>query len=200
MPERAVLLTFDEGRASHFELVVPLLLRYRFTGTFFITVDRVGHPGYMGWDQLRKLAFLGMEIGSRGISPESLMILGKDELAEELSQAKRLLEEKLGVPIQALAAPGGHWNGTVAEAARQTGYNALWISTPGTNGLETHAFGLRRLTVRRPFSAQQVVALVDGWEPAFWWAARQQVTIRTLKRVLGVYWYEQLKRRVVPNA
>ena len=59
---------------------------------------------------------------------------------------------------------------------------------------------LRRIVVRRPFSADRIVAMVEGWQPSFWWAANQQLLIRILKRVLGVYWYEQLKRRVVPNA
>lgn len=200
LPERAVVLTFDDGHASHFELAAPLLLRYRFTGTFFITVDRVGRPGAMTWDQLRKLVFLGMEIGSSGLSRESLTSLPKSELAGELTQAKRALEEQLGVPVRALAAPGGDWNGAVTEAARQAGYDAVWISTPGTNGVETHAMGLRRMTVRQPLSVPQVLALVEGGQPAFWWATRRQGPIRALKRVLGMYWYEQLKRRLVPNA
>jgi hypothetical protein len=42
--------------------------------------------------------------------------------------------------------------------------------------------------------------MVEGWQPAFWWAANQQFAIRTLKQVLGVYWYERLKRKLVPNA
>jgi peptidoglycan/xylan/chitin deacetylase (PgdA/CDA1 family) len=200
LPERAVVLTFDDGHASHFDLVVPLLMRYRFTGTFFITVDRVGRPGWMTWDQLRKLVFLGMEVGSRGMSRESLAGLSRVELAKELARSKDMLEERLGVPVRALAAPSGDWNAGVASAARHAGFDALWISAPGTNGPETQALALRRLTMRRPFSLQQVLALVDGWQPAFWWAARQQVAIRGLKRILGVYWYEQLKRRLVPNA
>ena len=200
LPERAVVLTFDEGYASHFELVAPLLLRYRFTGTFFITVDRVGRPGHVTWDQLRKLVFLGMEVGSRGMSREPFTTLPKRKLAEELVRAKRLLEERLGVPVRALAAPGADWSVAVAEAARESGYDAVWISTPGTNGPETQALGLRRLAVHQPFSVQHVLALIDDWEPAFWWVGRQRRAIRALKRVLGVYWYEQLKRRVVPNA
>jgi hypothetical protein len=54
--------------------------------------------------------------------------------------------------------------------------------------------------VRSPVSVERVVAMVEGWQPHFWWAANQQALIRLLKRVLGVYWYEQLKRRLVPNA
>ncbi len=200
LPERAVVLTFDDGYASHFELVAPLLVRYRFAGTFFIAVDLVGQPGHMSWEQLRKLVFLGMEIGSHGMTHEPLTGFTREQLTHELTQSKQLLEERLGVPVRAIAAPRGFWNHAVAEAVREAGYEAAWISTIGTNGQETQPLALRRVVVRQPFSAERLVTMVEGWEPSFWWAANQQLLIRFLKRVLGVYWYEQLKRRLVPNA
>ena len=200
LPERTVVLTFDDGYASHLELVAALLLRYRFFGTFFITLDRVGQPGYLGWDQLRKLVFLGMEIGAHGASHRPLTELSPQELNEELAESKRVLEERLGIPVKALAVPGGFWNQRVAEAARQAGYDVVWVSTIGTNGRATSPSALRRVVVRQPFSVGRIMSMVEGWQPAFWWAANQQLLIRALKRVLGVYWYEQLKPRLAPNA
>ena len=200
LPERSVVLTFDYGHASHFDIATSLLLRYRFSGTFFVTVGRIGRPGYMSWEQLRKLVFLGMEIGSCGMSQEPLTGLTPEALTQQLVESKRILEEQLGIPMRALAATGGHWNPAVAEAARRAGYDAVWVSTVGTNGHQTHPQALRRIVVRWPLSAERIVTLVEGWQPSFWWVANQQAAIRMLKRVLGVYWYEQLKRRVVPDA
>lgn len=200
LPERSVVLTFDDGLANHFELVAPLLVRHRFAGTFFVTTGFIGKPGHMTWEQLRKLVFLGMEIGSHGISHRPLTNLSPAEILDEVVGSKQVLESRLGVPIHAMAAPGGFWNRTVAEASKQAGYEAVWVSTIGTNGRETSPLALRRVVVRQPFSAERVVAMVEGWQPSFWWAANQQLLIRLLKRTLGVYWYEQLKRHVVPNA
>ena len=200
LPERTLVLTFDDGYASHFDVVAPLLLRYRFSGTFFVTTGLVGKPGYMTWEQLRKLVFLGMEIGSHGATHRPLTQLSSDDVLHELRSSKSVLEERLGVPIKAMAAPGGFWNRRVADASKQAGYEAVWVSMIGTNGKETSPLALRRVGVRQPFSAERLVAMVEGWQPAFWWAANQQLLIRLLKRTLGVYWYEQLKRRLVPNA
>ena len=200
LPERTVVFTFDDGHASHLEIVAPLLVRYHFTGTFFITTGHLGKPGYLTWEQVRKLVFLGMEIGSHGASHRPLTELSAAEVLEELTTSKELLTQQLGVPIQALAAPGGYWNRTVAEASQAAGYEAVWVSSIGTNGRETNPHALRRVVVRQPFSLDRIVAMVEGWQPAFWWAANQQALIRLLKRVLGVYWYEQLERRVVPDA
>ncbi len=200
LSKRVVVLTFDDGYASHFESVAPLLLRYRFSGTFFVPAALVGRSGYMSWDQLRKLVFLGMEIGSHGLSHRPFTQLSRQQLDLELTGSKRLLEDNLGIPIRAIAAPGGFWSASVAEAVRRAGYEAAWVSTIGTNGPQTNPLALRRVVVRRPFSAERIVSMVEGWQPAFWWASSQQHTIQLLKRLLGVYRYEQLKRRLVPNA
>lgn len=200
LPERTVVLTFDDAHASHFELVTPLLLRYRFLGTFFVTTNHIGQAGYMSWAQLHKLRFLGMEIGSHGVTHRPLTDLSSQELREELATSKRVLEQRLEVPVTALAAPGGFWSAAVTHAAEETGYEAVWISTIGTNGKDTNPMALRRVVVRPRMSMEKIVSMVEGWQPAFWWAANQQVAIRLLKRTLGVYWYEQLKRKLVPNA
>ena len=200
LPERTVVLTFDDGYTGHLDIVASLLLRYRYSATFFIPVERVGRPGHLTWEQLRKLVFLGMEIGSHGMTHRPLTSLAPEELDQELAESKRILEERLGVPVRALAAAGGFWNGKVAEAAKRAGYDAVWVSMIGTNGRDTNPAALRRVVMRQPFSAEQVLSLVRGWQPAFWWAANQQFLIRLLKRILGVYWYERLKRRLVPNA
>lgn len=200
LSERTVVFTFDDGYASHFELVVPLLLRYRFTGTFFIAPTLIGRPGHMNWEQLRKLVFLGMEIGSHGLSHQPLTECSRAQLEAELVLSRSVLEERLGMAVRVLAAPRGFWNCAVADAVKRAGYEAAWVSTIGTNGPETQPLALRRVVVRQPFSAQRLVSMVDGWQPAFWWAANQQALIRVLKRALGVYWYEQLKRKLVPNA
>lgn len=200
LPEKTVVFTFDDGYASNLEIAAPALNRYRFTGTFFITVERIGQSGYLTWDQLKHLVFLGMEIGSHGMTHRPLTQLPKQDLENELVHSKRRLEQQLGIPISSLAAPGGFWNDAVAKAAKEAGYDAMWVSNIGTNGKETNPSALRRVVVRKPFSLDHTVSMVEGWQPAFWWAANQQLLIRMLKRLLGVYGYERLKRHLMPNA
>ena len=200
MPQRVVALTFDDGYASHLELVAPLLLRHRFTGIFFVSPQLIGQPGYLTWEQLKRLVFLGMEIGSHGLSHTPLTRLAPPALSDELTRSKRWLGERLGVEVRAIAAPGGFWSQTVVEAVRRAGYDSAWVSTIGTNGTETHPLSLRRIVVRQSLSVDRMIAMVEGQSSSLWLAAHQQFLIRTLKRLLGVYRYEQLKRRLVPNA
>ncbi|HEY2952267.1 MAG TPA: CehA/McbA family metallohydrolase [Verrucomicrobiae bacterium] len=80
VPDRLVVLTFDDSVASHFSVVRPLLKRYGFGATFFITEGfsfRTNKQDYMTWEQIRELHQDGFEIGNHtrdhlGVSDRTL--------------------------------------------------------------------------------------------------------------------------------
>ncbi len=67
IPDRLVVLTFDDAKASHYTVVRPLLKKYGFGATFFITEGftfRTNKEEYLTWDQIRELDRDGFEIGN----------------------------------------------------------------------------------------------------------------------------------------
>jgi peptidoglycan/xylan/chitin deacetylase (PgdA/CDA1 family) len=80
VPDKLVVLTFDDSVASHYSVVRPLLKRYGFGATFFITEGfsfRTNKQDYMTWDQIRELHQDGFEIGNHtrdhlGVSERTL--------------------------------------------------------------------------------------------------------------------------------
>ena len=67
VPERLVVLTFDDSVASHATFVAPLLQKYGFGATFFITEGfefAVDKKHYMTWAQIKALNDAGFEIGN----------------------------------------------------------------------------------------------------------------------------------------
>lgn len=67
IPDKLVVLTFDDSAKSHFTIVRPLLLQYQFGGTFFITEGfdfKTNKKDYMTWKQIRQLHVDGFEIGN----------------------------------------------------------------------------------------------------------------------------------------
>ncbi len=65
--QRLVVLTFDDASASHYSVVRPLLLKYRFGATFFITEGwdfNSNKKDYLTWEQIKKLDEDGFEIGN----------------------------------------------------------------------------------------------------------------------------------------
>ena len=67
IPDKLVVLTFDDSKASHYTVVRPLLKHYGFGATFFITEGftfRTNKEEYLTWDQIRELDRDGFEIGN----------------------------------------------------------------------------------------------------------------------------------------
>jgi peptidoglycan/xylan/chitin deacetylase (PgdA/CDA1 family) len=67
VPDRLVVLTFDDSVKSHFTVVRPVLLKYRFGATFFITEGfdfPTNKQDYMTWEEIAQLHRDGFEIGN----------------------------------------------------------------------------------------------------------------------------------------
>jgi peptidoglycan/xylan/chitin deacetylase (PgdA/CDA1 family) len=67
VPDRLVVLTFDDSVASQATRVAPLLTQYGFGATFFITEGfefADDKTNYMTWDQIAALHAAGFEIGN----------------------------------------------------------------------------------------------------------------------------------------
>src|SRR3954451_23835504 len=80
IPDRLVVLTFDDASKSHFTVARPVLKKYRFGATFFITEGfdfPTNKKDYMSWEEIRQLHADGFEIGNhtrdhRTVTAESL--------------------------------------------------------------------------------------------------------------------------------
>jgi peptidoglycan-N-acetylglucosamine deacetylase len=67
IPNKVVVLTFDDAKASHYTVVRPVLKKYGFGATFFITEGftfRTNKNEYLTWEQIAELHRDGFEIGN----------------------------------------------------------------------------------------------------------------------------------------
>jgi peptidoglycan/xylan/chitin deacetylase (PgdA/CDA1 family) len=95
IPEKLVVLTFDDSVKSHFTVVRPILLKYGLGATFFITEGfdfPTNKNDYMTWEQIEQLHVDGFEIGNHtrdhmGVSEKNL-----PKLKEQLDSINRQCE------------------------------------------------------------------------------------------------------------
>lgn len=87
LPERAVVLTFDDGFADFHERALPLLRRYGCTATLFVTTGWISDAGsraagrgpgrMLTWSQIIEAASEGIEIGAHSHCHPQLDQLGR---------------------------------------------------------------------------------------------------------------------------
>jgi peptidoglycan/xylan/chitin deacetylase (PgdA/CDA1 family) len=158
LPDKPVVLTFDDGYADFHEVALPLLARYGFTGTVFVTTGWVaGDAGQrrrqqddmLSWRQIEEVAAAGVEIGAHSVHHPQLDQLGRDRLEHELGAAKGALEDRLGTAVPGLAYPFGYSNRLVRETAAAAGYE--YACAVGNRLADSSAdpFALPRATIAR---------------------------------------------------
>ena len=109
-------VTFDDGHISNFEFALPILQSRAIRAWFFITVGWTGRrPGYMGWNELRKLHQAGHVIGAHGWTHTLLTHCSARRLHSELVDARLTLEDKLGASVTSMSLPGGRYNRHVLD-------------------------------------------------------------------------------------
>jgi peptidoglycan/xylan/chitin deacetylase (PgdA/CDA1 family) len=194
-----VEITFDDAHRSQLELAVPVLEDIDLRGLFFVPAAWVGvRPETASWSALRELLAAGHSIGSHGDTHALFTLCTRDALTEELQRSRDTLQQKLGVPINSISAPGGRWNLEVVEACVQAGYRTLYTSEPtGRVRLAVLDRSLDiqgRLVLRRTMSEQTAEHYVEQ-EPAL--AARliREYKIKTgLRQAFGEGTYQTLWR------
>lgn len=132
LPARAVLLTFDDGYADAYSVVLPLLRRYGMTGTFFITLNLVGRPGYLTRDQVRALADAGMDVQSHAVDHVALRGLPPATQRYQLCTAQRILSEWTGRDVRHFAYPSGSYDDAAFAALRSCGFQSAYWTAGGS--------------------------------------------------------------------
>jgi peptidoglycan/xylan/chitin deacetylase (PgdA/CDA1 family) len=146
LPDKPVLITFDDGYADNYVNAYPILKKYGFTATIFLITDFIGaDERFLTWEQVREMHKNGFVFGSHTASHQPLTKLRPQDAAAELAGSAREIERRLGARPRYFAYPTGAYNLKVEELVRQAGYRAAFTVRYGQVGIESDPFALERI-------------------------------------------------------
>jgi peptidoglycan/xylan/chitin deacetylase (PgdA/CDA1 family) len=109
IPDKLVVLTFDDASKSHFTVARPLLKKYKFGATFFVTEGwdfATNKKDYMTWEEIKQLHDDGFEIGNHTRDHKSVTPLTVRDLAAQIRAINARCKE-YGIPeTTSFAYPG----------------------------------------------------------------------------------------------
>lgn len=136
LPERAAVLTFDDGCENFYEHAVPVLQEFGFPAISYVVAGELGKgatwldghgrgtPPLMDAARLRELIALGFEVGSHA---HHHLKLGEQPLEvqrAELRDSRERLQHELGHDVPHVCYPYGSHGVETLQAAAEAGYSS----------------------------------------------------------------------------
>ncbi len=162
LPDKPVMITFDDGYASVYEQAFPILSRFGFKAVVFMPASYIGKTNdwdvqfgnkkfrHLSKEQTVELSVAGHEIAAHGMKHLPFTLLDSTALKFELEESRAILETITGKQVRSLCYPFGRFNSRVIEAVKQAGYQYAMASLYlGAAPNEDQNLALRRFNVYR---------------------------------------------------
>ncbi|MCB4756986.1 MAG: polysaccharide deacetylase family protein [Elusimicrobia bacterium] len=136
LPQKPVVITFDDGYLSNFTEAFPVMKELGFRGVVFVVVETVGGQNewhnpktearvpMATWAQLAELRNAGWEIGSHTLTHRNLATLELEDVQREMDKSRLAIGQYLGEIPQTFAYPygGGEDRDDIRACAKKSGY------------------------------------------------------------------------------
>ena len=101
LPEKPILVTFDDGYYSNYEYIFPILKKYNVKASIFVVTDKIGKEidgkKYLNWEQCKEMQDSGLvEIFSHSKKHVFYDKLPVRMIRDDVSQSYKIIEENLG--------------------------------------------------------------------------------------------------------
>ena len=150
LPEKPVILTFDDGYRDNYINAFPLLVEYGYAGTFFLHTKPIDEddPAYLTWGMVGRMHRAGMDMQAHGYRPRDLSGKSVDYLVYEIVGAKEAIEARTGEPVRCFSYPSGQYDQQTIAVLQSADFWAAVTTAQGATHSSTNLFELERVRMR----------------------------------------------------
>ena len=149
LPDKPIILTFDDGYEDNFTEMLPILEAHNMTAVVYVITNKLGQPGYLTVAQLQEMQRHNIEIGSHTADHVALNWQSDHVKMNQIRGSKNFLSMN-GLAVETFSYPNGAVSEKVAELLKQEGYLNAVTGELGLNNLQTNPYFLRRVHIRQP--------------------------------------------------
>jgi peptidoglycan/xylan/chitin deacetylase (PgdA/CDA1 family) len=147
VPDKLVLITFDDGYRNNYDMAFPILKKYGYTAALFVITDWVNSKPYMSWTQIKALEKGGWDIMAHSRTHPHLPLQSKARQQKEIAGSKIAIERIVKTSAFAFAYPYGHRSQTTMDLVQESGYLYAFTFDDGLTTSSQNPYLLKRLIV-----------------------------------------------------
>jgi peptidoglycan/xylan/chitin deacetylase (PgdA/CDA1 family) len=158
---RPIVVSFDNGYHSQYSQALPILRRLGWVGDE--NLQLTGLPpsqGGLSQAEVQGLVAAGWELDTQGFSHADLIALNAQSLHYQVAVARKVVQQRYGVPANWFCYPSGHYDATVLAAVKAAGYTGSTTVVPGWAHPGEDAYRMHRLRVLGGTTPQQLLGLI----------------------------------------
>ena len=156
LKKKTLVITFDDGYKTNYDIAFPLLSQYSFTATIFITTGAIGKVN--DWDDIEGVKGLpilsaeeikemergGIDFGVHTDTHPDLTAISPEMIRAEINLSKTKLENLIGKEVTHFAYPYGKYTDEVRTMVKECGIKAACTTKPGLSNDRSDLFLLNR--------------------------------------------------------
>ena len=149
LPDKTVIITFDDGYKDNYENAYPILKKYNLKGTIFVITDYVSlYPNYITWDEAKEMQKSGViNLESHTMDHFNLLKISKNDARLQLANSKYWLEAHLKKPVTFLAYPEGDYNEDLKNMLKELKYEGGFTVNYGLVSSASDVYEMPRVAV-----------------------------------------------------
>jgi peptidoglycan/xylan/chitin deacetylase (PgdA/CDA1 family) len=172
LPEKSIVITFDDAWHSAYDIALPILIKYGFTATFFIYTDFIGGGKALSWEDIKLLSKMGFDIQCQTKTHRNLSIPYKNEsfkeyfksIEMEITYPKKLFKKMLNKDCRYLAYPYGETNNLVISILKKHGFRGAFTLGRGPNPFFIDKFRINRFVIYGDYDIEQFKKYVSVFQ------------------------------------
>lgn len=160
IPDKAIVITFDDGTSDQYTNAYPILKEFGFKATIFAYISDLNKKDFLTDEQLKELDKNGVAIECHSLTHPELSKLSYDKQALELEDSKRYLENVLRRKVNYFAYPYGDYNRDTTTALDKLGYRMALNTVEGRAEKANGIYAQRRNAVYGRYNLEDFKKIV----------------------------------------
>lgn len=174
VPPKCVIITFDDGLADFLLNAMPILSRFGFPASLYVTSGYVGgmarwlaHLGQgdrpmLSWPQISTLADAGIEIGAHSVSHPQLDLVERHKARREIVESREAIEDAIGRPVRSFAYPHGYSTRATRQMVSEAGFLAACGVRNALSSSREDPFQLSRVIMEQSMAPATIARILAG--------------------------------------